>query len=67
MGGLTVEAGNTIDESILTSKKTSLKKEIDRLGKLARLRSSQRKSFELVQHVKRLKIKWKEGSYEGEE
>ena len=55
MGGLTVEAGNTIDESILTSKKTSLKKEIDRLEKLARTEKQPKKKFELVQQVNKIK------------
>lgn len=58
IGGLTVEAGNTVDEQIIIDEeKAKLQKEINRLEKLARAERQPRKKFELVQQIKQLKYR----------
>ena len=55
IGGLTVAAGNTVDEQIcIDEQKCKLQKEIDRLEKLARAEKQPKKKFELVQEIKKL-------------
>lgn len=56
IGGLTVAAGNTVDEQIsIDEQKRKLEKEIDRLEKLARVEKQPKKKFELHQQALRLK------------
>lgn len=56
IGGLTVAAGNTVDEQIsIDEQKNKLQKEIDKLEKLARAEKQPKKKFELHQQILRLK------------
>ena len=54
-GGLSLKAGNTLDEQILAeAQKQNLVKEIARLEKQARTERQPKKKFEMVQSVKKL-------------
>ena len=56
VGGITIQAGNTLDEQIAADEqKAKLEKEIARLEKLARAEKQPKKKFELVQEVNKLK------------
>lgn len=58
IGGLTVAEGNTVDEQIsIDEQKNKLKKEIDRLEKLARAEKQPKKKFELATQMKNLTSK----------
>lgn len=58
IGGLTVAAGNTVDEQIcIDEQKCKLQKEIDRLEKLARAEKQPKKKFELATQINKLKSK----------
>lgn len=55
IGGLSLKAGNTLDEQILAeAQKQNLVKEIARLEKQARTERQPKKKFEMVQSVKKL-------------
>ena len=55
IGGLTVAAGNTVDEQIrIDEQKSKLQKEIERLKKRARAEVQPKKKFEIVQKIKEL-------------
>lgn len=55
IGGLSLKAGNTLDEQILAeAQKQKLVKEIARLEKQARTERQPKKKFEMVQSVKKL-------------
>lgn len=55
IGGLSLKAGNTLDEQILAeAQKQKLGKEIARLEKQARTERQPKKKFEMVQSVKKL-------------
>ena len=56
VGGIDVEEGNTLEQQIVVNEQQEkLKKEIERLEKLARKETQPKKKFELVQKIKGLK------------
>ena len=56
VGGLSLKAGNTLDEQILAeAQKQKLVKEIARLEKQARTERQPKKKFELVQQIRKLR------------
>ena len=56
VGGIYVEDGNTLEQQIVVNEQQEkLKKEIERLEKLARKETQPKKKFELVQKIKGLK------------
>ena len=56
VGGIDVEEGNTLEQQIVVNEQQEkLKKEIERLEKLARKETQPKKKFELVQKIKKLK------------
>ena len=56
VGGIYVEDGNTLEQQIVVNEQQEkLKKEIERLEKLARKETQPKKKFELVQKIKKLK------------
>ena len=58
IGGLTVSAGNTVDEQIsIDEQKRKLQKEIDRLEKLAWAEKQPNKKFKLATQIRKLTSK----------
>ena len=56
VGGIDVEEGNSLEQQIVVNEQQEkLKREIERLEKLARKETQPKKKFELVQRIKRLK------------
>lgn len=56
VGGIDVEDGNTLEQQIVVNEQQAkLKKEIERLEKLARKETQPKKKFEIVQKIKKLK------------
>ena len=56
VGGITIQAGNTLDEQIaVDEQKAKIEKEISRLEKLARAEKQPKKKFEIVQQIHKLK------------
>lgn len=56
VGGVRIESGNTLDEQLeADDRRQRLKKEIDRLDKLARKEKQPKKKFDLVQEINKLR------------
>lgn len=56
IGGITIDQGNTLDEQIaVDEQRRKIKKEIDRLTKLAKNEKQPKKKFELVQKLNEIK------------
>lgn len=56
VGGITIQAGNTLDEQIaVDEQKAKLEKEIDKLEKQAKAEKQPKKKFEIVQQIQKLK------------
>lgn len=56
VGGIYVEDGNTLEQQIVVNEQQEkLKKEIERLEKLARKETQPKKKFEIVQQINKLK------------
>ena len=58
IGGIQIEEGRTLDEQlVIDEKRAKLRKEIDKLEKLARAEKQPKKKFELVQRINEMKNK----------